>query len=92
MKKSVLIAMMVFPLVVSCAHKKKGMDEKSVAKMFTKLDKDKDGMITQAEFDSKHSGMFAKMDSNNDGNISMAEAKGHHSKMKKSDDGDCNCN
>jgi uncharacterized low-complexity protein len=42
------------------------------------MDKNKDGKITRAEFNSAHADMFTKIDTNKDGAIDAAEMKAHH--------------
>lgn len=41
-----------------------------------KMDTDKDGKISKAEFDKKHEDKFTKMDKNSDGFLSQEELEG----------------
>lgn len=53
------------------------------AKMFEKLDADKDGVISEAEFLAKSKERFAAMDGNSDGKVTQEEAKAAHEKMRE---------
>lgn len=50
---------------------------------FTKMDTNKDGVITRAEFTAKMNKMFDKMDANKDGKITKAEGKEAKKKWRK---------
>lgn len=58
-----------------------------------RMDTDKDGRISRAEFAAAHGGkdaMFAKIDSDGDGFISQAEMDAHHAAMQKANgEGKC---
>lgn len=52
-----------------------------------KMDTDKDGRLSRAEFDAAHKGSketFASHDTDGDGFITQAEMDAHHASMKKS--------
>ncbi len=53
------------------------------AKFFEKLDTDKNGSISEAEFLAKSKERFAEMDANKDGNVTPEEAKAAHEKMRE---------
>lgn len=53
------------------------------AKMFEKLDTDKNGTISEAEFIAKSKERFAAMDANSDGAVTPEEAKAAHEKMRE---------
>lgn len=53
------------------------------AKMFEKLDADKNGTISEAEFIAKSKERFAAMDANGDGQVTPEEAKAVHEKMRE---------
>lgn len=53
------------------------------AKMFEKLDTDKNGTISEAEFLTKSKERFATMDANGDGAVTPEEAKAAHEKMRE---------
>lgn len=58
-------------------HHGKGME-----RMFEKQDTDKDGVITEAEFNAFTKKRFDDMDANKDGKVTKEEAKAHHDAMK----------
>ena len=53
------------------------------AKMFEKLDADKDGVISEAEFLAKSKERFAEMDADKNGSVTQEEAKAAHEKMRE---------
>lgn len=62
-------------------HKSGGKDR--MGHYFTKMDSNKDGVITRAEFTAKSNKMFDKLDMNNDGKVTREEAKQAKKKWSK---------
>jgi len=62
-------------------HKCPMKDGKHQVKKFEKMDENKDGSVTKAEFDAMHQAHFVKMDQNKDGAISSDEMKAFHEAM-----------
>ena len=59
-----------------------------------KMDTDKDGRISRAEFTAAHAGMedmFAGIDADKDGFVSQAEMDAHHAAMKDGKAGEGKC-
>lgn len=57
-----------------------------------KVDTDKDGKVSRAEFDAAHpdkADKFAAIDANGDGFIDKAEQEAHHAKAKAGMEGKC---
>lgn len=59
-----------------------GPGEHGFVARFAKLDTDKDGLISKAEFDAQAMERFARADTNNDGKIDAAEQKAAFAKMR----------
>lgn len=53
------------------------------AKMFEKLDTNKDGVISEEEFLNKSKERFAAMDADGNGSVTQEEAKAAHEKMRE---------
>ena len=62
-------------------HKCPMKEGKHHAKKFEKMDTNKDGSVTKAEFDAMHQAHFEKMDGNKDGAVSADEMKAFHEAM-----------
>lgn len=73
-------------------HKKEGCCKGKAhhGHMFDKLDTDKDGSVTKAEFDAVNAKHFTEMDANSDGKVTKEEAdafmKEHHKAKKECSD------
>lgn len=65
------------------ANKHDGDHHKRGGHHFTKMDTNKDGVITRAEFTAKTNKMFDKMDANKDGKITKAEGKAAKAEWRK---------
>jgi Ca2+-binding EF-hand superfamily protein len=52
--------------------------DKMVQHLMTRVDTDKDGKISKAEFDTESAAMFKRLDKNNDGKIAADELPQHH--------------
>lgn len=59
----------------------KGM-HKGAGHFIEKVDSDKDGKVSRAEFQAKGDAMFKEADSNNDGFITKDEAEASHAKRR----------
>jgi Ca2+-binding EF-hand superfamily protein len=62
-------------------HKCPMKEGKHHVKKFEKMDENKDGSVTKAEFDAMHQAHFIKMDQNKDGAVSLDEMKAFHEAM-----------
>jgi uncharacterized low-complexity protein len=73
-----------------CGGKSAGKDAHEGGCGMAKMDTDKDGRLSRAEFDAAHKGKeekFASHDLDGDGFISQAEMDKHHADMKAKGDG-----
>jgi len=88
-KKLMIILLFAVPVLsLSAKHHKgehpgKGKKGAMHAKMFEKIDTDKDGKISKQEWQAHHDEKFAELDADKDGAISQDEFKAHHHKMMK---------
>lgn len=86
MKKILLLgaAFLALQAVPALAQEKEGAKpaHDRGAKMFEKLDTNKDGVIDEAESIAKAKERFAEMDANKDGKVTKEEAVAHHDAMK----------
>lgn len=62
---------------------KKDMHKKMEKHMMEKIDTNKDGKISKAEFDAHHEEKFKKMDADGDGFVTKEEKKDAYKKMKE---------
>ena len=76
--KHILIAFSIIVLINGPAFAGDG------AKKFKSMDTNKDGMITDEEFNAYSDKKFSKMDADNDGSVSVDEMKKHMMAKKKS--------
>lgn len=63
-----------------CSHKKHGHSHK--ARMWDKMDADKDGVVTKKEFDAMKAEKFKAWDANSDGKVTKDEMMAHCKKKK----------
>lgn len=75
-------AVLVFQALPAMAEDGHGKGDRG-AKMFEKLDTDKDGVISEAEFLTKSKERFAEMDADKNGSVTPEEAKAAHEKMRE---------
>lgn len=75
------LSMFVMGSVQASDHKCPMKDGAHHVKKFEKMDENKDGSVTKAEFDTMHQAHFVKMDQNKDGAISSDEMKAFHEAM-----------
>lgn len=52
-------------------------------KFFEKMDADKDGSVTEAEFLDRHKKKFAEIDADKNGKVTKEELEARHAEMKK---------
>jgi Ca2+-binding EF-hand superfamily protein len=69
-------------VLLNCAHHEHKGNHDHHAKMWEKMDKNADGVLTKEEFDAKHAEKFKEMDKNSDGKVTPEEMKEHHASMK----------
>lgn len=87
MKKHVLAAL-AFSLLAAPAFAEEakaphdGPGGRGPDRFMTKVDGDKDGKVSKAEWDAKGTKMFNESDANKDGFISREEAQAFHEKRK----------
>lgn len=67
---------------IAHAEMQHGQHGQHGAKMFEKIDTDKDGAISKAESQAFHEARFAEMDANKDGKVTKEEGKAHHEKKR----------
>lgn len=80
MKK--LLAISALALILSGPAMAGEEGQHEPGKMFEKVDTDKDGLISKAEFLAKHEEMFTKIDTNTDGSLSKEELDAGREKWK----------
>lgn len=78
-----VIALMIGGIVPAMADGHGGDKGKHKGSMFEKLDTDKDGLVTKAEFLAHAEERFAKMDADGNGSFTKEEAKAHHDAKKE---------
>lgn len=85
MKTTIKYVMAVAALAVlgnaTLAHANDGGEHKK-GEYFAKMDTDKNGVVSKAEFLKQSEERFAKIDGNNDGNLSKEEMQAYKEKMK----------
>ena len=80
---SAVIALMIGGIVPAMADGHGGGKGKHKNAMFEKLDTDKDGLVTKAEFMAHAEAKFAKMDADGNGSFTKEEAKAKHMEKKE---------
>jgi Ca2+-binding EF-hand superfamily protein len=88
MKKllTILLALSFIGFLNADPDKKgRGKGHKGKHNHFEKMDTDKDGKVTKAEWTAKHEAKFAKADANNDGVVTLEELKSLHKDKKHND-------
>lgn len=78
MKHPVLAALALSLLAAPAFAEHDGKAHRGPDKFFEKVDTDKDGKISRAEFAAKGDEMFKEADTNNDGFITKEEGKAAH--------------
>ena len=82
MISAAVLSVMMAASGVAHAEMQHGQHGQHGAKMFEKIDTDKDGAISKAESQAFHEARFAEMDANKDGKVTKEEGKAHHEKKR----------
>lgn len=86
MKKILMLTAAVFALqampALAESGSKDGAKHDKDARFLEKVDTDKDGKISEAEYVNVHKERFKEMDANKDGFVTKEEGKAHHEARK----------
>ncbi len=80
---SAVIALMIGGIVPAMADSHGGGKGKHKGAMFEKLDTDKDGFVTKAEFMAHAEERFSKIDADGNGRFTKEEAAAKYKEMKE---------
>ncbi len=83
MKKLLMLSVAALALSVSAAFAEEGIEGRPHrGDMFEKIDSDKDGAISKAEFTAFRDARFVEMDKDGDGKVAKEEGEAHRAEWK----------